>query len=39
VNVSALDKNGETVDARHIDVDTGAVRQIRPAADQPQQTH
>jgi len=38
VNVSALDKNGAAVDVRHIDLDTGAVRQIRPAAGQPQQT-
>lgn len=38
VNVSALDKNGAAVDVRHIDLDTGTVRQIRPAAGQPQQT-
>jgi hypothetical protein len=39
VTVSAVDKNGETLDSRHVDVETGAVQRIRPTAVQPQQTH
>lgn len=38
VNVSAFDTNGSTVDARHIDLDTGAIRQIKPVADRPEPT-
>jgi hypothetical protein len=38
-NVIALDTKGRTVDARHINLNTGAVRQIKPLPAPTQQTH